>query len=120
MKILVLGAGSIGRRHLTNLKSLAVEDLGVFDADASLTRQTADEFGITALASYQNALAWRADAVLICTPNHLHLHHASDFFHGGAHLFIEKPLASNWYGVPEFVEAVQNSRQVVLNGFNMR
>jgi len=38
MRIVIVGSGSIGRRHLDNLKTLGQVDLLVFDPDPAVAR----------------------------------------------------------------------------------
>ena len=120
MKLVVVGAGSIGRRHIRNLRSLGSGDIAVFDPDPSSREWVSREYGIPTLETYEAALAWDPEAALICSPSHLHLRQAREFLSLGAHLFIEKPLAERWEGVPEFIEAAKASGKVVQVGFNMR
>ncbi len=49
MRVAVLGAGSIGRRHLGNLRRLGVSELLVQDPDPAAGRAAAAEHGAAAL-----------------------------------------------------------------------
>jgi len=120
VKVLLLGAGSIGRRHLKNLLHLGVRDIAVYDPDPGARQWVSQEYSLVTLDAYEPALDWGADAALVCTPNHLHLSQARDLLNQGMHLFIEKPIAESWEGVPEFVHDVERSGKVVQVGFNMR
>ena len=46
MKILVIGSGSIGQRHIKNLKSLRIKDIQVFDSDKKLLKLVEKKFNI--------------------------------------------------------------------------
>ena len=120
MRVLVLGAGSIGQRHLGNLRHLDEQDVAVYDPNLAARERSAREHGVRLFDSIESSLDWEPEAALICTPNHQHLAEASELLARGMHLFIEKPIAHEWVGVPEFLGAVDNSGLVVQVGFNMR
>lgn len=120
MRTLILGAGSIGTRHVKNLLSLGVRDIAAYDSDRFARRRISAEYNIPTLDDYASALAWEPEAAIICSPSHLHLSQARDLLSTGSHLFIEKPLAQEWEGVPEFIQAANQSGKVVQVGFNMR
>jgi predicted dehydrogenase len=48
MKLLVIGGGSIGKRHLTNFKQLGVDHLAVVDPREDRRREVAERVGVTA------------------------------------------------------------------------
>ena len=54
---LVIGCGSIGRRHLRNLALAGVEDLRAFDPDPGRRAEAAAETGVTLFASLESGLA---------------------------------------------------------------
>ena len=45
MKALVVGGGSIGKRHLQNLRDLGVKDIALVEADAQRRRTVTGELG---------------------------------------------------------------------------
>lgn len=72
MKLVIVGLGSIGKRHKSNLEAL----------------------GHQIIPSYEEA-----DGVLVCNPTSLHLATALKFTSLGLPVFIEKPLSHNLNGV---------------------
>jgi predicted dehydrogenase len=98
--LLVIGAGSIGQRHI-GLFSKRVRDIAIVDPIEEKRSQANEKFGITKLfKSIDEALNYQKyDIAAICTPPHVHLDAAEKCAHHGAHLFIEKPLGigtSGW------------------------
>src|SRR2546430_2580059 len=100
MRFVVIGAGSIGQRHLKNLVALGHEVAAVFDPSpvrldevrplvGARCRLTADE---------GEAFDQGADATLICSPTHRHLDQARAALRRGWHVFVEKPLAHTLEG----------------------
>ena len=87
-RVLVVGAGSIGQRHLRNLRALGVKDLTAFDAARQRVETVAREHGVAICSSFEAGLAQKPDAVLVCTPPHLHTVVARQALEAGAHVFI--------------------------------
>src|SRR5207237_5533478 len=98
-RILILGAGSIGTRHLANLRQLDAGPLAVYDVDATRSERAAAQHGARAFSDLDAALAWQPELALIATPNHLHVAQAQRCAEIGAHLFVEKPLANALDGI---------------------
>ena len=60
------------------------------------------------------------DAVVICTPSHLHAGLAIGALDGGKHVFVEKPVATNTHDARCVIEAAERSGLVAMVGFNRR
>lgn len=118
VKLLVAGVGSIGRRHLRNLRQIGAGDLLVYRT----TRRPAPELDgtIGVFGSLEEALEQKPDAVFITNPTSLHVPTALTAARRGCHLFIEKPLSHSLDGVAELAETVENAGLVVLVGCNLR
>ena len=119
-KIVIVGAGSIGRRHATNLACLGAE-VSVFDVDHVLLRTTCAENAWNPVFDFDVALDQGLfDAAIICTPNHLHIPYAQKVVDAGLHVFIEKPLSHNRDGVNELLCDVKKKGLVGMAGFMLR
>jgi len=119
-KIIIIGAGSIGRRHATNLATLGT-DVSVFDVNQTLLKTICTENNWDPVYYLDRALDQnRFDAAIICTPNHLHIPYAQKAVDAGLHIFIEKPLSHNLEGLEDLL-AVQNRKGLIgMAGFNLR
>ena len=115
----VIGCGSIGQRHIANLRSLGVNDMFAFDPQAA-RRNEAARLGVSAVASLDRVWERRPRACVIAAPTSLHLPLALQAAERGCHLFIEKPLAHDWSGVESLINAARRRRLVTLVGCNMR
>ncbi len=120
MKGLVVGSGSIGTRHLQNLKILGIGELGVVESDTSRRERAANELGIVSFAELLEGLRWSPDFAVIATPTHLHIEQAFEVAEQGCALFIEKPLSHTPAGISELSRAVQQRRLISMVGCNMR
>jgi len=133
VKILVVGLGSIGQRHVRNLRALLgdrVEILAhrVRGLDGVITEGMAVEAGSSVTAKYgvtpfdrlETALAQRPDAVFVCNPTSEHLSTALAAVHAGCHVFVEKPLSHSPDGIDELIAAADAAQRVVAVGYQMR
>lgn len=120
MRVLVVGAGSIGARHLRNLRHAGVGDLSVADPSPERRALAEREAGARAHASLAEGLAAKPDVVVVATPTHLHLPVALEAARAGCDLFIEKPLAHAEEGLDELARVVEQNRAVAMVACNLR
>jgi len=119
-KVLIVGAGSIGRRHAANLAALGAE-VSVFDVNRPLLTALCDENRWAPVYDLGPALGQdRFDAAVICTPNNLHIPCARKAVDAGLHVFIEKPLSHTMDGVADLISSQKRSGRVGMAGFNLR
>lgn len=120
MRGLVVGCGSIGKRHLQNLRALGVSDLGVVESDDCRRERAAGELGVAAFAELAAGLRGSPDFVVIATPTYLHVAQAMEAASRGLALFIEKPLSHTPAGISELSAAIEQRDLVSMVGCNMR
>lgn len=119
--VLIDGAGSIGRRHLDNLRHLGVRKLSVCDPDASRLEQLADKLSDLGFADFDEGLCtFKPDVVFVCTPPVCHVDHALRAIRSGADVFIEKPLSHRIEGVGVLKAEASSLGRVVQVGYNLR
>jgi len=117
---LVLGCGSIGRRHASNLVSLGVREIAVFDVSRERCKQLASELGVDAVEMLEQGWERKPDVVIIALPTSLHVPLALEAARRGSHLFVEKPLSDRLDNVDNLLEMVRQQELVTLVGCNMR
>ena len=120
MRFLIIGCGSIGMRHMRNLKSLGIDGLMAFDTVADRRERAQQECGARPFDSLDAALRSGAGVAFVTTPTHLHVPIALQAAHAGCHLFIEKPLSHTEEGLNELIDVVQRNHLVTMVGCNMR
>jgi predicted dehydrogenase len=118
MKVLVVGCGSIGRRHAANAARLAVT--AVCDLDHDLVSRCAAEMGVRGFPHLEAALAWGPQAVVVATPHRTHLAIATAAVAAGARVLVEKPLSHSLEGVDAFLAAVAAQGRRAFTVCNMR
>ena len=120
-RVLVVGCGSIGRRHAGNLKSLGVQNLGLCDTNPETLKECREELGGETFGDYSEALRkFRPDIVLICTPPVCHVEEALAALQAQAHVFIEKPLSHESSGIQALIAEARRRDRNVQIGYNMR
>lgn len=120
MKFLIVGCGSIGKRHISNLKALSVKEIIAQDIREDRLLEVEGKYRVKTYNDLGEALKERPDAVLVATPTSLHIPVALAAARSGSHLFIEKPLSHNLDGVDELIRIVRREKLVTLVGCNMR
>lgn len=120
MKILIAGLGSIGRRHLRNLRQCA-EDVEVLLYRTRQSTLPEDELaGYPVETELDAALAQHPDGVIVANPTSLHLNVAIPAAQAGCHILLEKPVSHSFEGLTEFSRVVEQSGVKVLVGYQFR
>jgi predicted dehydrogenase len=107
LKVGGVGCGSIGRRHLRNLKSLGVRHLMGVEPNPGRRAETARELGLPVVDCFQAALDGDTDTVFIAAPNAFHKDLLAQAVEAGCHLFMEKPLAVTSDGLEPILAAME-------------
>jgi predicted dehydrogenase len=117
---LVIGCGSIGQRHIRNLRALGVADIGAYDSNAERLDRVTHEYGVSPCSSIEAGLASQPDAVLVCTPPHLHTLVAQQAIDAGAHVLVEKPIAHTLDGLDDLLRTADDRRRILYVAYNLR
>ncbi|HDH08781.1 MAG TPA: Gfo/Idh/MocA family oxidoreductase, partial [Gammaproteobacteria bacterium] len=118
MKILVIGAGSIGRRH--SLNAAALGEAAVIDLDKEKANNIAEEAGISFFSTMEEARNWKPDGIIIATPNNTHVDIASEVIEWGATLLIEKPISHSVEKIEHLLNKSENLGVDIYVVTNMR
>jgi predicted dehydrogenase len=133
VKILFAGLGSIGQRHLRNIRSLLGDDLEltayrvrrsspVINLDLTIEPSLDVDgfYGVRVFDDLDAALADGPDAVFVTNPTVFHLQVALAAARAGCHIFVEKPLSHCREGVDELAAIVDSKQLVCLVGYQLR
>ena len=118
---LIVGGGSIGKRHLRNVLASG-RSAAVIETRADRRAEIAEKFGAAKLfTSLDEAVAAeRYRTAFICVPTAFHLDPALRLARQGVHILMEKPVSHSLDGVLEVVEAIEGAKLVGMIGFCMR
>jgi inositol 2-dehydrogenase len=123
VRVGLAGLGRMGRIHAASLATRcpSAELACVFDADAGLARQVADQFRVGRAESYESILTdGKVDAVAIATPTGTHAELAVQAARAGKHVFCEKPISLDRQATVRVLEAVRAAGRVFQVGFHRR
>lgn len=119
-----MGAGAIAQvAHLPSLARLrGAELVALCDNDRPKARSLAERFGISDVVTDIDDLLELSDldAVVVCTPNHLHEPHVLSALAAGVNVLCERPLALSVRGVERILAAATRADRKVAVGNNHR
>lgn len=110
MRVVVVGAGNMGRHHARNYhEAPAAELVAVVDADHARAAELARRHGCAAFADLEELLGSGEpfEAASVVVPTALHVDVASRLMAAGKHVLVEKPIAAT---VAEAEELVARAR----------
>ena len=117
MKAVIVGYGSIGKRHLNNL-------LRIRDLEIVICSKHKDSFalklGCKIFNSLESCLEEKPDIGFVTNPTSLHVETAIKLANSGCHLFIEKPLSDSMRKVRTLLDIVRRKKLITLMGCNLR
>ena len=121
LRIGVVGAGMIGRRHVATIEASGDAELcGVADllpADDPYVRSLRAPY----FASHRELLAaTKPDAVVIASPNRLHVQMGVDCARAGVHMLVEKPIADTVELACELLREAKRAGVRILVGHHRR
>ena len=121
MKVLFLGLGSIGQRHLRNLKSL-IPEIEIFayrsvkgptlSHDNKIIEGTTVEkyYHINKVKSLKEGLEKKPNIVFITNPSSLHLTTLNRVLRSDTYIFVEKPVADNFQKLRDLIKKTNHSK----------
>ena len=123
MKILIVGCGSIGKRHLRNLLTIGIKHENISCVETRQDRVTeVKNYGIERVYSNLDSalIDKNYDAAIICSPTSLHIEQCNILSSKKVNLMIEKPLSRNLEGIEILKRNVKENNLVVLMAYIFR
>ncbi len=121
-RILIAGAGRIGRVHARALSRMPGAAIAGFsDPDVARAAELAGEFGTTSFDQVDQALAGgEVDAIVVGSSSDTHLDLVRLAARHGVHVFCEKPLALTAADIAAAIAACKGAGVTLQVGFNRR
>lgn len=117
-RILIVGSGSIGLRHLRLARQLFPE------AEIKVLRhqqtRSVPEFADGCITTITDALKFSPQVAVIANPATYHLQTAQALAEAGIHLLIEKPLSHSIDNVEDLIKVKETKKIVIQVGYNLR
>jgi predicted dehydrogenase len=120
LRFLILGCGSIGKRHLSNIAALNAGELLAYDICADRLGEVESRFQVKTFDDLEDTWKEKPDIAFITLPTSLHVPFSLKAAEHGCHLFVEKPLSDRLDGVEQLLNTVRERNLVTLVGCNMR
>src|SRR6185295_11108100 len=92
MRILQIGAGSMGTRRLRDLHALPGVTIALLDAREDRRQRARDRFGLEVFSRLEDGLAWKPEALVISTPPGTKDAYVQTALDRGLHHFIEADI----------------------------
>jgi predicted dehydrogenase len=119
-RIVVVGCGSIGRRHARLLARRPDVRVEVCDSDKEASAAAAVESGGASIhANFRRMLETRPEMAVIATPHALHADQTIAALQAGAHVLCEKPMSDNLADARRMAEAAAAGKPVLDFGFTL-
>jgi predicted dehydrogenase len=119
MKIAVVGTGSTGRRHISNL--LALGERNVMAVSEFSQKDCLELEGVSVPISHTyGEVLDTVDAVIIANPTSMHIEYLWRAVEHGIHVYVEKPVATIVDGIEELAELADRKGVVVAVGNQFR
>lgn len=121
-KVLVVGLGNIGRRHIKNIKTYNKRiKVGVLRQHSQNTALgDVERYVDSIFFSQKEALNFQSEAVFITNPAPFHVKPALTFAQRGCHLFVEKPLSVSTTGIDVLLETCRRKKVILMVGYVLR
>ncbi len=117
---LIIGLGSIGRRHLRNVRALRPEAKIVLLRREESLAADEDKLADHIVTNIKSAIAHRPIAAIICNPAPFHLSVAMDLAEAGIHLLIEKPISHNLANVDGLIHYCKKKKLKLQTAYVLR
>lgn len=121
MRALIVGLGSIGRRHLENLRNVEPgSHITVWRQHSKDMDFAGREYADRVVDRLDDVLSVRPNLALITSPASLHIETGLILAGQGIDLFIEKPLADRLGNIHELLDICRRRALVLMVGYNLR
>lgn len=123
MKLLMIGQGAFGHKHLDALKNIeGVEVASIVGGSADSTQATAREYGIPhwTLDLAEGLAQPGIDAAIITSPTPIHAEQAIQVMRAGKHVMIEIPMADTLEDAEAICKVQQETGVVAMAGHTRR
>ncbi len=121
MRILIIGCGSIGRRHIKALEHIGVQDIIAYRTKKGALKDLSEEMhNVTEVYDMKAAFASEPDGVIISNPTSLHLPILIECVKRGIDVFIEKPICGSIEELAQYADFIEKSDSRIMVGYVLR
>ena len=116
---LIIGAGSIGQRHIKNLKKIGVDNIVALRSKKGHFKKLPEALKVVEVDNWEEAIASSPDVAIISNPSSLHIETARKIVDHVKGVFIEKPLSDSTNECQQLIDILNEKKVVSFIGHNM-
>ncbi len=119
-RVVIVGLGSIGRRHARLLKERDDTTIEGVEPNTDSLAECKDKLGdFTSYTSFDAMLKSAPEIVLIATPFQLHAEQTVKALDAGCHVLCEKPMSDSLDDAKKMKAAADKNKRILNIGFNL-
>lgn len=120
LSCLIIGCGSIGERHVHNLKKLGVNNIAVYDTSKKKVNYLSNKYKTKKFYQLESTESFKPNFSIICTYPSSHIDLTNFCLDLNSHVFVEKPLSSNLRNVRKTLLKAKKRKLKISVGYNLR
>ena len=131
MNFLIVGLGSIGQRHLRNIKKAYPNSkiyvyrrlsrkINLNNFNKLVKKNIYKEYKLIKVNDLNNLKKYKLDGAFICSPSSFHINEAIKILKQKINVFVEKPLDSSLTKIKKLEVLLKKTKQIHMIGFQMR
>lgn len=119
-RFLVAGYGSIGKRHLGNLRQMFPQaEIAVLRSAVASRDSVVPPGADLVFHDFDAVRVFAPQAAIVATPATHHVDLTRRLLALGCHVLLEKPIAATHEAVPEMIAEARRSGRVLMIGYNL-
>ena len=116
---LIIGAGSIGQRHIRNLKKIGISRIVALRSKKGHYQKLPKELNVIEVENWKDAISTNPDIAIISNPSSLHVETARKIINHVKGVFIEKPISDSMDECHDIIDVFNEKKVVSFVGYNM-
>lgn len=120
MKVLVIGTGSVGRRHTKNLLKICPEAKVALLRRDNREDEFSRKFDAVVVNDIYKGLDWAPDFVIIASPSSTHVDYLQHILAVNCPVYVEKPIVTNEAQLKQIAVLANNYSAQSIVGCNLR
>jgi len=116
---LIIGAGSIGQRHIKNLRKIGIDNIVALRSKKGHFKKLPEALKVVEVDNWEDAIASNPDVAIISNPSSLHIETARKIIDHVKGVFIEKPLSDSTNECQQLIDILNEKKVVSFIGHNM-
>jgi len=116
---LIIGSGSIGQRHIKNLRKIGIDNIVALRSKKGHFKKLPEALKVVEVDNWEEAIASNPDVAIISNPSSLHIETARKIVDHVKGVFIEKPLSDSTNECQQLIDILNEKKVVSFIGHNM-